>query len=119
MPNRPVTVAELPPFTARAQKLWSETAKLAFIDFIARNPMSGDEIPGTGGLRKLRWGVDGKGKRGGARVIYYYYDSAAPIYRLTVYGKSEKADMTPDERKAMSALVTVLKQHIRKKRSKP
>ena len=66
------TVAETPTFARQADKLFSEDEKRAVIDFLAENPLAGDEVPGTGGVRKLRFGASGRGKRGGARVIYYF-----------------------------------------------
>ena len=55
-------------------------------------PVAGDLIPGTGGVRKLRWGLDGRGKRGGARVIYFHHGAAMPLFALTAYAKNERAD---------------------------
>ena len=80
MPSPPVTVVEVDPFPARAAAVWSETERLEFVDYIARNPEAGDEIPGTGGVRKIRWSRRGIGKRGGVRVIYFYYHAGAPIF---------------------------------------
>jgi len=68
------TVAETPTFTRQAEKLFSEEEKRDLIDFLAENPLARDEIPGTGGVRKLRFATSGRGKRGGARIIYYYLD---------------------------------------------
>ena len=76
---------------------------------MARNPRAGDEIPGTGGVRKLRFAASGRGKRGGARVIYYYEDKATPIYALLAYAKARKIDLTPNERRAVSALAAAIK----------
>ena len=103
------TVAETPTFTRQADKLFSEDEKRELIDFLAENPMAGDLIPGTGGVRKLRFAAAGRGKRGGARVIYYYLDEAMPIYLLLAYAKAAKTDLTPDERRAVSALGAALK----------
>ncbi len=55
---------------------------MALIDFIAHNPESGDLIPETGGVRKMRWGRQGSGKRGGARVIYFYHHMGVPVAGL-------------------------------------
>ncbi len=63
------TVAETPTFSRQADKLFREDEKRELINFLAENPLAGDEIPGTGGVRKLRFAVPGRGKRGGARVI--------------------------------------------------
>jgi mRNA-degrading endonuclease RelE of RelBE toxin-antitoxin system len=103
------TVAETPIFSRQIDKLFSEDEKRELIDYLAENPPAGDEIPGTGGVRKVRFAASGRGKRGGARVIYYYLDETMPIYALLAYAKNAKDDMTPDEKRAVSALVVVLK----------
>jgi mRNA-degrading endonuclease RelE of RelBE toxin-antitoxin system len=61
---------------------------------LAQNPEAGDRIPGTGGARKVRTGVKGKRKRGGARVIYYYQAADDTIYLLLLYGKDEADDLS-------------------------
>jgi hypothetical protein len=103
------TVAETPTFTRQAGKLFDEDEKRELIDFLAENPLAGDEIPGTGGVRKVRFAASGRGKRGGARVIYYYLDGTMPLYALLAYAKNARADMTPDEKRAVSALASALK----------
>lgn len=103
------TVAETPTFSRQVEKLFTEEEKRELIDFLAENPLAGDEIPGTGGVRKVRFAASGRGKRGGARVIYYYLDETMPLYALLVYAKNTKTDMTPDEKRAASALVALLK----------
>ena len=89
--------------------MFSEDEKRELIDFLAHNPLSGDEIPGTGGVRKLRFAALGRGRRGGARVIYYYLDETMPIYALLAYAKTAKIDMTPDERRTVSKIAATLK----------
>ena len=103
------TVAETPTFARQADKLFSEDEKRAVIDFLAENPLAGDEIPGTGGVRKLRFGASGRGRRGGARVICYFLDETMPIYALLAYAKSARTDLSPDQKRAVSALVAALK----------
>jgi mRNA-degrading endonuclease RelE of RelBE toxin-antitoxin system len=103
------TVAETPIFSRQTDKLFSEEEKRELIDFLAENPQTGDEIPGTGGVRKVRFSASGRGKRGGARVIYYYLDETMPLYALLAYAKNAKDDITPDEKRAVSALVVALK----------
>jgi hypothetical protein len=66
----PHTVVETDPFLKRAADIWTEEERTEFVDFIASNRMAGDEIPCTGGLRKVRWSRAGMGKRGGVRIIY-------------------------------------------------
>ena len=103
------TVAETPTFTRQADKLFPPDEKQELINFLANNPLAGDEIPGTGGVRKVRFAASGKGKRGGARVIYYYLSASMPLYAMLVYAKSAKIDLTPDETRAVSALAAILK----------
>lgn len=70
-----------------------------------RNPDVGDVIPGSGGLRKLRWRLAGRGKRGGVRVIYYRVMTAEQIYMLYVYAKNETEDLTRDQLKVLRKIV--------------
>src|SRR3546814_1723083 len=79
MPEAPIVLVEVEPFTARARELWSEAELDVFKDFIARNPLAGSPIQGTGGVRKVRWAASGRGKRGGARVIYHFRDEGMPL----------------------------------------
>lgn len=80
------------------------------MDFVADNPEAGDVIPDTGGLRKLRWGRQGMGKRGGARVVYFYHDDEMPLFLLLIYAKAQQEDMTPDQKRQARMLVGTLKQ---------
>lgn len=82
------TVAETPMFQRYADEIWAEDERLAFISWIALNPISGALIPGTGGCRKVRWSRAGMGKRGGARVIYFN-PSEITLWLLIVYTKSK------------------------------
>jgi hypothetical protein len=65
-------------FRRQAEKIWSEAELAALVDHLGTNPQDGDVIPGTGGIRKLRWGKAGTGKRGGVRVIYFYHNADMP-----------------------------------------
>jgi len=78
----------------------------ALIDHLARNPGAGNIIPGTGGVRKLRWRRPGLGKRGGVRVIYYYHDDTMPLLLLLAYSKSAAADITAEQKRRIAALVS-------------
>jgi len=82
---------------------------MALVDYAARNPEAGDIIPGTGGVRKLRWGRAGSGKRGGARVIYFYGQVDRPVYLLLAYAKAKAEDMTADEKRLVTALAAIIK----------
>ena len=73
------------------------------------NPRSGDVIQGTGGLRKVRVASKGKGKRGGARIIYYYLDEYKRFYLLTIYAKNEIVDLTSDEKQQLNSFMEAWK----------
>jgi mRNA-degrading endonuclease RelE of RelBE toxin-antitoxin system len=103
------TVAETPTFTKQADDLFDEEEKQALIAFLSQNPLAGDVISGTGGVRKLRFAASGRGKRGGARVIYYFYDETVPLYALLAYPKNAKTDLTPDDKRAALTFVNALK----------
>lgn len=88
------TVIETPTFQRQAEKFWSSDERLAFIAWIAVNPLAGDVIPGAEGARKVRWGLRGAGKRGGARVIYFNYVEDGTILLVMMYVKAEREDVT-------------------------
>lgn len=69
------------------------------------SPDDGDIIKGTGGVRKLRWGAKGKGKRGGVRIIYYWRTVRGHIYLLTIYGKNEASNLTANEKEYLKKMV--------------
>ena len=102
------TVAETPTFVRQADKLFSEGEKCELVDFLAENPLAGNQIPGTGGVRKLRFTASGQGKRSGAS-IYYYGGVSVPIYLLLAYAKSARADLTPLERRTVATLAAAIK----------
>jgi mRNA-degrading endonuclease RelE of RelBE toxin-antitoxin system len=88
-----LTVVETPTFVRLSEDLWSEDERTGFINFIAANPEAGDVVPESGGLRKIRWGRAGRGKRGGVRVIYYNRLTQGEIWLLLIYGKSVQDDI--------------------------
>ena len=102
-------VAEVPSFARQADSLFTRVERAELINYLAANPLRGDEIPGTGGVRKLRFPAQGKGKQKGARVIYLWFSLAAPIYALAVYTKGTKIDLTPAERRAVAAFAADIK----------
>lgn len=104
------TITELPEYIKRANHLLSEPEQKMIINYLAEHPCSGEILEGTGGIRKLRWARGNKGKSGGVRVIYYYYNERIPLYLLTVFGKNERANLTKADRNALSKLVSILKQ---------
>jgi hypothetical protein len=100
-----MTVVETAEFLRTAKAFMSESVRTDFVAFIAANPEAGEIIPQTGGVRKVRWALPGKGKSGGARVIYYYHDERVPIFLLTAYAKNQKENLTAAERNEMKQLV--------------
>jgi len=102
------TVVELPEFIRCANKLLRETERERLVQYLAANPQAGVLLQGTGGIRKLRWKREGTGKRGGVRVIYYYHDERYPLFLLTLFGKSEKSNVSKAERTMLAKLVEQL-----------
>ena len=117
MSERPVSVVELSTFIQSAEAAGMDEAERGeLIDFLARNPLAGDLIRETGGVRKVRWKRPGAGKSGGFRAVYFFYDDDAPIYAILAYGKGDQADLNAAQRKAATAFVQALKAAIRSRR---
>jgi len=89
---------ETPIFTADVSALLSDEEYAALQQILVAQPSAGVVITGTGGLRKIRWAVAGKGKRGGTRVIYYHVVAQAQIRMILIYRKGIKDDLTPREK---------------------
>jgi hypothetical protein len=98
---------EAPAFTRHLAEYLDDEAYRTLQSQLAAHPELGDVMPGTGGFRKLRWADPrrGKGRRGGLRVIYFYFASASQIWLTTLYGKDEASDLSPKEKKALRAAV--------------
>ena len=104
---------ETPTFTSNWNELGLTDEDLRTLqNDLLENPKMGDAIPGAGGIRKIRIPMEnkGKGKRGGARVIYIDVEIKEIIYFINVYSKNEKDNLTEDEKKAFKALVKILKE---------
>ena len=101
------TFVELLAFERHRADYLDDEAFLAMQNLLMKNPTSGDLIPDSGGLRKLRVGDArrGKGKRGGLRVIYYWRESGLQFWLFTLYDKDEMNDLTPQQRKALKAMI--------------
>jgi hypothetical protein len=104
-----ITVLQLPKFKAEAKELLGTDGIEALAVYLIDHPDAGDVIPGAGGARKLRWPAKGRGKRGGARIIYIYVLIAARVYLLRCYAKSIKTDLTADEKKELRQIAAHLK----------
>ena len=104
-----ITVLQLPKFKAEATELIGASGIEDLSAYLIDQPQAGEVIPGSGGVRKIRWAAQGKGKRGGARIIYLYLVLAARIYLLRCYAKNAKTDLTPDEKKRLRQIAAQLK----------
>ena len=111
-----VTVVETPEFIKRANEIMADEEREAGISYLAAHPTAGVVMPGTGGVRKLRWGLDGRGKRGGARVVYCFAGLDIPLFALTVFAKNERADLSQKNRNAFRRLTSVLVETYRRRR---
>lgn len=98
-------IIETPVFTRKIRAVLSDDEYRKLQAKLVDNPEYGQLIPGANGLRKLRWVVSGKGKRGGLRVIYYWYVQREKIYMLFPYKKSEQKDLTKEQLKILAAYV--------------
>jgi mRNA-degrading endonuclease RelE of RelBE toxin-antitoxin system len=96
---------ETPVFTRTVTALLDEEQYRALQLALALRPEQGDLIRGSGGLRKLRWRLKGRGKRGGVRVIYYWDAATETFYMLYAYTKQEQGDLTPQQVKVLRRLV--------------
>ena len=96
---------EAPAFTRHVSGYLTDDEYSELQNRLAAAPEHGDVIPGTGGFRKLRWTDPrrGKGRRGGLRVIYYYFPAEQQIWLITLYDKDEASDLTPKERQALKS----------------
>ena len=99
------TFVELPAFARHRARYLDDEAFRALQSLLMTHPERGDVIQNTGGLRKIRFGDPrrGKGKRGGLRVIYYWWPSGMQFWLFTLYDKDEMDDLTPDQRRALKA----------------
>jgi len=95
-------------FERRARRILSDTELKALIVAIGTRPEAGDIIPGSSGIRKLRWGLGDTGKRGGARVLYLYLKHAGSLWLLDIYAKAEKTDLSVADLKALRAAVATI-----------
>lgn len=96
---------ELTPFVVFCTEYWTDDDLRALQNFLILSPDAGDLIRGSSGLRKIRWSVRGRGKRGGARVIYYWHVRKDRIYLIYGYLKSECEDLTPQQIAALAELM--------------
>jgi mRNA-degrading endonuclease RelE of RelBE toxin-antitoxin system len=92
-------------FTRRIVNALSDNDYRELQRVLVDRPLAGDLIRGTGGIRKLRWGDEGRGKRGAYRVIYYWHATREIFLMLFLYAKADQNDLTPDQRRVLGAVV--------------
>jgi len=102
-------IVGLPAYERQAKRWLSLSEREALEDHIAHAPEAHPIIPGTGGIRKARWGRSGKGKSGGLRAIYYFHGSRYAVYMLALYSKSQQADLTQADKRELKNIVARLK----------
>jgi hypothetical protein len=98
---------ESPAFTRHFVRYLDDEGYKSLQNELARNPQAGDLMPGTGGFRKMRW-VDprrGKGRRGGLRIIYYYFPRDQQIWLMALFDKDEASDLSPKEKKGLKTAI--------------
>ena len=103
-----ITVVETRSYQKRASKLMSREEQFEAITMIARDPECGVVMRGTGGIRKARFSIRGRGKSGGVRLIYYFHNLQIPVFLLTVFAKNEKANLSAEERSTLKVLAQKL-----------
>jgi hypothetical protein len=96
---------ETPVFTGAIRRHLSDEAYRRLQIALMLRPEQGPIIPGSGGLRKVRWATAGGGKRGGLRVIYYWAPVEGAFYMLYAYAKSDQGDLTPAQTRVLRRLV--------------
>jgi mRNA-degrading endonuclease RelE of RelBE toxin-antitoxin system len=109
-----LTFVKHPTFTKQVEDLFEDNEYRLFQMDLAARPDAGDVIPGLGGLRKIRWGAKGKGKRGGARIIYLLIPKPGIIYLFYAYTKGDITDLSSDQRKRLRHAVEDIKTHFAK-----
>lgn len=100
-----MVIIETPIFTRLVQELWDDDEYKNLQSALTLNPEIGDIIRGSGGLRKVRWGAKGRGKRGGARVIYYWRTAFGQIFMLYIFTKNKQTDLTPTQLKQLKKII--------------
>ena len=100
---------ELTPFIAFRAEHWTDEDLRSLQNFLLASPDAGDVIPGGSGLRKLRWSAQGRGKRGGARVIYYRHVPGERIYLVYAYVKNVQTGLTREQIKVLAQLMKDIK----------
>ena len=107
-----ILIYETKAFTKRFDKLMSEKERQELYRFMESSPKAGDVIIGSGGIRELCWARAGMGKRGGVRIVYYFFDTRGLISLLTVYAKSEREDLDKRDIKLLRQAVEHIQEEL-------
>lgn len=105
-----MVIIETSVFTRLIRELIDDEQYRELQEALVRRPDAGDLIPGSGGLRKVRWKLDGKGKRGGVRIIYYWMTADDQLWMLYGYAKAGREDLTKAQLKTLREIVERWKQ---------
>ena len=98
-------VIETPIFTRQLKSLLTDDEYRELQNELIARPEAGGVVRGSGGLRKIRWRISGRGKRGGVRVIYYWIPSRKKLLMMFIYPKNVQDDLTPEQLKILKSLV--------------
>ena len=112
MRGRPQTVVETPAYLTAAKGVLSDAERVEVVAMVAENPEAG--VPLGGGIRKMRITRPGRGKRGGARVVFLFSEEDIPVFLLTVFAKNEKTDLSTRQRTALIATAKQMAEDYRR-----
>jgi len=102
------TIVETEEYDKKSKDLLDEDERENLKEYLAMMPTVGTIMSGTGGVRKVRWQIQGKGKQGGVRIIYYYHSEWMPLFLITIFGKNEKSNLTKAERNDLAKFIPIL-----------
>jgi hypothetical protein len=108
-----ISVVETASYLSKAEKIMSRFEMDSVVDTISINPTAGDIIKGTGGLRKMRIPLGGRGKRGGGRVIYWFHNEGYPAVLMWAFAKNEAADLTSAQSKTLSTVAATFIEELK------
>jgi hypothetical protein len=110
------TVVETPPYLTDAERIFTAEERAAIVDMVAFDPTCGVVVPESGGVRKVRFGFGGRGKSGGARIVYLFGGIDVPVFLLAAFAKNEKSDLSAKERAAFGRSVREMLRNYRSRR---
>jgi mRNA-degrading endonuclease RelE of RelBE toxin-antitoxin system len=100
-----MVIIETPTFTKQVLSTFADEEYCLLQQVLLERPDVGKVISGSGGLRKLRWSMEGRGKRGGVRVIYYWFTAQSTVLLLLIYPKNIQDDLTSDQLKILKKII--------------